>query len=112
MYLASGEDEEHVRQIYHKHRSLLRAFALELLEWWGIRLRDTTTAELDFDELDLELLTKALEDATVEQAALETGVTVSRVKARYNKIYAKLGVNSKRAAAERALVLGVVKRSS
>lgn len=109
LYLGTNEGEEHVRQSYARHRNLMRAFALELLEWWDAWLRDTTLDELDLDELDLELLQKAREQATAEAAAHEIGVTLSRVKARYNKLLSKLHVSSKREAVEKAVLLGLIK---
>jgi DNA-binding CsgD family transcriptional regulator len=109
LYLPTQRDEEYVRGAYAKHRSLMRAFALELLEWWDIRLRETGAADFDLDELDLELLAKVYEDATVEEAAAEIGVPVFRIQGRLKKLYAKLGVNSKRSAAEKAAALGLIK---
>ena len=109
LYLPSGESDDYVRELHRKHRSLMRAFALELLEWWDERLRDTSAEELRLDQLDLDLLLKAYEDATTEQAAKEIGVTFSRVKARYEKLYAKLGVTSKREAVQKAVSLGLLK---
>jgi hypothetical protein len=109
LYLPSERDEEYVRAVYAKHRSLMRAFALELLEWWDVRLRETGAADLKLDELDLELLAKALEDATLEEAAAEIGVPVFRIQGRLKKLYMKLGVNSKRDAAEKAAALGLIK---
>ena len=109
LYLPTDRDAEYVRSIYGKHRSLMRAFALELLEWWDARLRDTNTADLELDGLDLDLLAKAYEDATLEEAAEEIGVPFSRVQTRMKKLYSKLGVNSKRGAAEKAVALGLIK---
>ena len=87
----------------------MRAFALELLEWWDAWLRDTSLAELDLDDLDLELLQKAQEQATAEAAARELGITLSRVKWRYDRLNRKLNVAGKRQAVEKAVVLGLIK---
>lgn len=87
----------------------MRAFALELLEWWDVRLRETGAAELELDDLNLELLSKAYEDATVEEAAAEIGVPVFRIQGRLKRLYEKLGVNSKRSAANKAAALGLIK---
>ncbi len=112
LYLATNEDEEVVRESYARHRNLMRAFALELLEWWDAWLRTTTLAELDLDDLDLELLQKAQEQATAEAAARELGITLSRVNARYNRLNEKLHAYSKRQAVEKALALGLIKAQS
>jgi hypothetical protein len=110
LYLPSSRDDAYVREVYAKHRSLMRAFALELLEWWDVRLRKTSTSEFELDQLDLDLLAKLHEDATLEAAAAEIGVPLSRVVGRVKKLYIKLGVNSKRSAAEKAVALGLIKR--
>lgn len=109
LYLPTNKDDEYVRPIFLRHRNLMRAFALELLEWWDARLRETNVAELELDTLDLELLAKAQEDATLEEAAAEIGVPFSRVQTRYKKLYSKLGVNTKRDAAEKAVALGLIR---
>lgn len=108
LYLGTNDDEERVRQSYGRHRNLMRAFGLELLEWWDAWLRTTTLSELDLDEIDLELLQKAQERATAEDAARELGLTLSRVKARYNRLISKLNVSNKREAAEKAMLLGLI----
>lgn len=110
LYLGTNEEEECVRQSYGRHRNLMRAFALELLEWWDAWLRITTVAELDLDAIDLELLQKAREHATSEEAARELGITLSRVNARYSRLNTKLAVSSKREALDKAVALGVIKR--
>jgi len=112
LYLPTERDEEYVRSVYAKHRSLMRAFALELLEWWDARLRETGAADFELDELDLELLGKAYQDATLEEAAAEIGVPVFRIQGRLKKLYLKLGVNSKRGAGEKAVALGLIKPAS
>ena len=90
----------------------MRAFAMELLEWWDARLRDTSAADLELDDLDVELLYKAQNHATAEEAARELGVTVSRVKARYQRLHAKLEAPTKRYVVERAEALGLIKPTS
>lgn len=102
---------ERARQCLARHRPLMRAFAVELLEWWDAKLRRASLEDLELDELDLELLAKASEEATVEEAARELGVTVSRVKSRYERLTRKLDAPNKRTAAEKAAALGLIKIS-
>jgi hypothetical protein len=109
LYLGTEQGEDHVRESYIRNRSLLRAFALELLEWWDTRLRDDNLLELALDGLDLDLLQKAKEGATAEEAAHELGVTLSRVRSRYERLNQKLQVRSKRSAVEKAVALGLIK---
>lgn len=114
LYLGTSgmsDGPERVRRSYIKHRNLMRAFALELLEWWDAKLRESGLEALDLDELDLDLLIKAQEHATAEEAALELGVTLSRVNSRYERIVRKLEVPSKRNAVEKALALGLINRT-
>ncbi len=80
-----------------------------VLYWWDARLSDTSAADLELDELDVELLYKAQNHATVEEAARELGITFTRVKKRYQRLAQKLEAPSKRYAVERALALGVIK---
>ena len=112
LYLTSDAGVNQVRDAYAKNRSLMRAFAMELLEWWDSRLRETNSEELRLDELDLELLAKAHEDATTAEAAREIGITFSRAKARYENLYKKLDVRTRRQAVEKAIALGLLKGSS
>jgi DNA-binding CsgD family transcriptional regulator len=109
LYLGTTDGPERARLSLGRHRNLMRAFALELLEWWDARLRDTGLEELDLDELDVDLLLKAQEQATAREAAQELGVTLSRVNSRYERINRKLDVPTKRHAAEKAVALGLIK---
>lgn len=111
LYIGTSEGPDHARECLAKHRSLMRAFSLELLEWWDAKLRETSLEDLELDELDLDLLAKAHEQATAEEAARELGVTVSRVKSRYERLTRKLEAPNKRLAVEKALELGLIKRS-
>ena len=109
LYLGTSEGPERAHESFHKHRNLMRAFALEMLEWWDEKLHVSGLEDLDLDDLDVDLLTKAQEHATAEEAARELGITLSRVRARYERMTAKLGVQNKRNAVEKAIALGLIK---
>ena len=109
LYLGTNDGPERVHESFHKHRSLMRAFALEMLEWWDAKLRESGLDDLHLDELDVDLLTKAQEHATAEDAARELGITLSRVRGRYERITRKLEAESKRNAVEKAVALGLIK---
>ena len=109
LYLGTSEGSDAARDSLAKHRHLMRAFAVELLEWWDAKLRADSLEELELDELDVELLAKVQENASREEAARELGVPLSRVKARYERLTRKLHVPSKREAAERAVELGLIR---
>lgn len=109
LYLGTSEGPERARESFRRHRNLMRAFALELLEWWDAKLRAAGMEALDLDELDVSLLAKAQERATAEEAARELGVTLSRVRARYERLERKLEATSKRDAVEKAVALGLIR---
>ncbi|HXM80425.1 MAG TPA: autoinducer binding domain-containing protein [Burkholderiales bacterium] len=109
LYLGTDEGPAFAHRSFVRHRSLMRAFAMELLEWWDARLRHTSVTDLELDDLDVELLYKAQNHATAEEAARELGVTVSRVKARYQRLHRKLEAPTKRYVVERAEALGLIK---
>jgi GAF domain-containing protein len=111
LYLGTSEGPESARRSLLRHRSLMWAFALELLEWWDAKLREFELEDLALDELDLALLEKAREQATAEEAARELGVTLSRVKSRYERLARKLEVATMRDAVEKAVALGLIKGS-
>ena len=111
LYLGTSEGLERARDSLARHRSLMRAFALELLEWWDAKLRQESLEELELDELDLELLAKAQRQATAEEAARELGVTLSRVNSRYERLARKLQAPNKRGAVDRAVALGLIRAS-
>jgi hypothetical protein len=83
--LGTDEAPEHAERSFSQHRNLMRAFALELLEWWDGKLRIDSLEDLELDDLDIDLLYKAQEQATAEEAARELGITVSRVNSRYER---------------------------
>lgn len=108
LYLGTDDGPERARESLTRHRNLMRAFALELMEWWDAKLRDSSLETLELDELDLDLLAKAVEGATAEEAAHELGVTLSRARSRYERIARKLEVSGKREAVEKAVALGLI----
>lgn len=108
LYLGTDEGPERARQSLTLHRGLMRALALELLEWWSRRLRDMQLAELDLDDFDIELLCKARDRATTQESARELGLTVACVKTRYEKLIRKLESPCKRSAVEKAVALGLI----
>jgi len=109
LYLGTSEGLERAAESLLRHRHLMRAFAVEMLEWWDAKLRADSLDEHGFDQLDLDLLAKVQENASREEAARELGIPLSRVKARYERLTRKLHATSKRNAAERAVGLGLMK---
>lgn len=109
LYLGTPETSNCVQQNFDKYRNLMRAFGLELLEWSNFRLHDNSLSDLDLDELDLDLLGKAQEHATAQQAAIELGITVSLAESRYMRMCRKFDVANKRIAVDRAIKLGLLR---
>jgi DNA-binding CsgD family transcriptional regulator len=112
LYLGTDQGSALAYRSFVRHRSLMRAFAMELLEWWDARLRQTSMTDLELDELDLELLHMAQDHATSEEAARELGVTLARVEDRYKRLDQKLNAPRKRYAVEKAVALGLIKPKS
>ena len=109
LYLGTFGPPEQARESLVMHRTLMRAFALELLEWWDAKLRAASLEDLELDDLDIDLLGKVQEQATSAEAARELGVTISRVNSRYERLTRKLDAPNKRVAAEKAVELGLIK---
>lgn len=109
LYLTTAAGRDKVQAMFNTHRSLMRAFALELLEWWDTRIYETSATELDIDDTDIELLTKAWENASTDEVANEVGLPSTRVRWRYDRLKKKMGVSSRREAAEKAVALGLIK---
>ena len=109
LYLGTDAGPEQAQESLLRHRSLMRAFALELLEWWDAKLREASLEDLGLDDLDIDLLGKAQEQATAAETARELGVTLSRVNSRYERLTRKLEAPNKRGAVEKAMELGLIK---
>lgn len=109
LYLGTNEGPESARQSLATHRNLMRALAIELLEWWNAKLRATNLDELELDDLDVELLCKARDHATADETAHELGITRSSVESRYRRLYTKLSVPARRNAVDKAVELGLIK---
>lgn len=109
LYLGTDEGPERARQSLITHRNLMRALAMELLEWWDAKQCAISRAEFMLDDLDVELLRKARDHVTAEVAAQELGITSFCVDSRYERLNRKLQASCKRNAVEKAVSLGLIK---
>lgn len=111
LYLGSSEGPDRAKRSLDAHRNLMRAFAVELLEWFDSRLHDNSVSDFELDKLDLKLLNKAQEHASAAEAARELGITLALAEARYRRLYRKLDVPAKRHAVKKAVELGLIRSS-
>lgn len=109
LYVGSPLEPQEIEPRLLANRTMLRAVALELLEWWQARLTAEALDDVSLDDQDLALLALQREGYTAEQSAQELGLSTSQVHNRYRRINGKLAVTSKRQAVERALELGLLK---
>lgn len=109
LHLGTGEGSDHAQRSFDAHRNLMRAFGLELLEWFDCRLHDNSVSDLDLDKLDLKLLCKAQEHVSAAEAARELGITLALAESRYRRLYRKLDVPAKRHAVDKAIELGLIR---
>jgi len=109
LHLGTDEGLDCAQRSLDAHRNLMRAFGLELLEWFDSRLHDNSVSDLDLDKLDLKLLCKAQEHATAAEAARELGITLALAESRYRRLYRKLDVPAKRHAVDKAVELGLIR---
>lgn len=108
LYLGTNAGPDHARRSLAKYRNLMRAFALELLEWWNARLCATGMMEFKLDQLDIDLLCHARDRVTSEEAAAKLGLTPACVIKRYERLRRKLEVTGKRHAVDKAIELGLI----
>jgi DNA-binding CsgD family transcriptional regulator len=92
-----------------QNRTLLREVAMELYEWWDARLQSEAMLALSLDEIDLQLLRLEHQGCTSQQIRNILGFTLSRINCRFRRINDKLSVRGRRRAAEKAVLLGVLR---
>lgn len=109
LFLGTERGPRQARESLRLHRNLMRALAMELLEWWHARQFQTGVADLALDTLDIELLNHIRDRATTVEAAANLRITVSCAKKRYERLLKKLNTCSKRNALEKAIAMGVIK---
>ena len=112
LYFGTDAGPDHARRSLGKHRNLMRALALELLEWWNARLCANGMMEFNLDRIDIDLLCMAREQATTNDAAAKLGLTTFCAKKRYATLTRRLGVPSKRHAVEKAVEIGLITPAS
>ena len=108
LYFGTNAGPDHARRSLDKHRNLMRALALELLEWWNARLCTNGMLEFNLDRLHIDLLCMARDLATTNEAAAKLGLTPFCAKKRYATLNRRLGVPSKRHAVEKAIEFGLI----
>lgn len=108
LYFGTDAGPDHARRSLVKHRNLMRALALELLEWWNARLCTNGMMEFNLDRIDIELLCNARDRTNSKDAAAKLGLTPACVIKRYERLRRKLGVTGKRHAVFKAIEFGLI----
>ena len=108
LYFGTNAGPEHARRSLDKHRNLMRALALEMLEWWNARLCTNSMMEFNLDRHDIDLLCEARDRSISEEVAAKLGLSATCVEKRYERLKHKLGVPNKRSAVEKAIELGLI----
>jgi DNA-binding CsgD family transcriptional regulator len=85
-----------------------RGVAMELHEWWVRRLRDELVAASGLTAADLDLLSQEQLGHTSKSIARRLGVSICAVNSRFQRINAKLGTGSRKAAANLAAEYGLI----
>ena len=85
-----------------------RVLALELHEWWLARIRRELVIKSHFTPGDLALLRHQLQGHSSKRIATELHVTKSSINSRFQRMNTKLGVASRRMAAQLAVECGLI----
>ena len=108
LYLGTSEGLRQAKRSLESHRILMRALAMELLEWWNARRRTLSMIDFNLDQLDIELLRHASRHTTMREAADNLGISLYCTKKRYERLYKKLDAPSQRHAISRAIEAGLI----
>lgn len=108
LFLLTGDVLSSVQRSFDLYRYLMRALALELLEWSDAKYRADLLARYLFDDLDANLLRLAQANKSTGDAAGELGISFSLARWRYEQLQQKFDVHSKRHAVEKAVALGII----
>jgi DNA-binding CsgD family transcriptional regulator len=85
-----------------------RALACELHDWWLAHLRREMLAKMRFTAHELELLRRQCQGQTSKRIAAELHVSRESINSRFQRMRAKLGVSSRRTAAQMAAEIGLI----
>lgn len=85
-----------------------RVLAAELHDWWQARTRQEVVATARLTPTDLDLLRHQHRGHGSKQIARDLHVSVSSVNSRFQRMNARLGIASRRSAAQWAAVLGLI----
>jgi DNA-binding CsgD family transcriptional regulator len=97
---------------YLELKVVARSVAMELHEWWLARIRDDWRATTGITDADLALLAHERQGHGSKAIARALGTSIVSINSRFQRIRAKLGVASRRAAAQRAAQYGLIEADS
>jgi DNA-binding CsgD family transcriptional regulator len=96
---------------FAKLRIVARSLAMELHEWWVERIQQQLIDDNDLTTDDLRLLRYEWQGLRTKEIARLLQATPQSVNSRFQRLLAKMGVQSRRAAARRAAEYGVIQGS-
>lgn len=109
LYLGSPRTPDEVEPRLLQSRSFLRAIALELFEWHQAKLQADMLGNVAFDDADIELLREVHDGYHSKDLGRAKNLSVSQVNNRFRRINAAFKVRSRKAAAAKAVDLGVLR---
>ena len=85
-----------------------RSVAMELHEWWLARLRDELIESTGINQTDLAMLARDRLGHNTKEIARDLGSNVRAINSRFQRLCLKLGVSSRKAAAQLAAEYGLI----
>ena len=108
LYLGSELPPDQIEPKLMQNRSLLRAVAMEIFEWWDARIRAEVIASLNVNDVDVALLKLVHEGFTAEEIAKLLNIAKPVIQTKIRHLNEKFEVHSKKQAAEKAIELGIL----
>ena len=108
LYLGSELPPDQIEPKLMQNRSLLRAVAMEIFEWWDAQIRAEVIASLNVNDVDVALLKLVHEGFTSEEIAKLLDIAKPVIQTKIRHLNEKFEVRSKKQAAEKAIELGIL----
>lgn len=108
LYIGSPDSPLNGEQNLKRHRGFYRLLAVEMLDWWILRIREEAIATYKLDTKEILVLKLELEGLVAKEKAVELGMPVNAIYSIYRKIKSKFSVNDIKDAARIAHTRGIV----
>lgn len=94
LYVGSEKESASGNTLLMRHRALLRAIAMELLDWWCVRIRRDALEKFKLSNTDLHILTLTKQGFTSKAIAIELKVSPRTIYDHIKRFKESLGVGS------------------